>query len=353
MQGIEDYGSGEVQFKVMLGQSKMTRSVVLLKRGYVPTNTDLILETGKSNIALPLIEEDKFNELNQQEGVESNSGAVLVELDDETEVAQLDVPFKSVIKLNGEFVPTIKSDYRYLAFMGVKTGNTLLTYIRADGIKTSKILHVHENELTYDANYYEDVINEKIQLFEEDLLSKQKSPLIVSADSVKIFAQENASKKINDNTHKLNFNVQQLGGRKYIELNHQAEPIFVGFRENNQLDIPSESFMRHIISRLDSSNLGNRCLIQVNLNKKTQNFEVAAESVNSSLVTYNQILEADGKFYDSLSDKSEKIIIVGENQSSDAFSQDSKVNIKIEFTDGSEHYLSSYCSPNTYLVEQL
>ena len=170
---------------------------------------------------------------------------------------------------------------------------------------------------------------------------------------MKIFAKNDSASKINDNTYKLNFDVQQLGGRKYIELSHQEEPVFVGFRENNQLDIPSENFMRHILSRLENSKLGNRCLIQINLNKKSQNFEVGTESVNTSLVTYNQVLETDGKFYDSLSDKSEKIIIVGENQSSEAFSQDGKVNVKIEFTDGSEQYLSSYCSPNTYLVEQL
>lgn len=353
MQGIEDYGSGEVNFKALLAQPKMTRSVVVLKRGYTPTNTDLILETGNTQTAIPLIDEMKFNELNQQENIEGSTGAVIVELDDETELAQLDVPFKTVLKLDADFKPTAKSDYRYLAFLGVKTGNSLLTYVKADGLKVNKIIHIHENEVTFDANYYEQVINEKFQLFEDDLLSKDKSPLIISGESVKVFAKNDSARKLNDNTYRLNFDVGQLGGRKYIELNHQEEPVFVGFRENNQLDIPSENFMRHILSRLDNSKLGNRCLIQVNLTKKTTNFEVGAESVNSSLITYAQVLETDGKFYDSLSDKSEKIIIMGENQSSEAYSQDGKVNIKIEFTDGSEQYLSSYCSPNTYLIEQL
>jgi hypothetical protein len=353
LQGIEDYGSGEVSLKATLAQPKMTRSVVILKSGFTPTNTDLILESGNTKTSIPLIDEIKFNELNQQVGVEDNSGAVVVELDDETELAQLDIPFKSVIKLSGDFVPTSNSDYRYLAFLGAKSGNALLTYVRADGLKVNKIVHIHENEVTFDSNYYETVINEKFQLFEEDLLGKQKSPLIVSSDSVKIFAKEESAKKINDNTYKLNFDVQQLAGRKYIELSHQDEPVFVGFRENNQIDVPSENFMRHVLSKFENAKLGDRCLIQVNLNKKTRNFEVGAESVNSSLVTYSQVLETDGKFYDSLSDKSEKIIIIGENQSSEAYSQDAKVNIRIEFSDGSEQYLSSYCSPNTYLVEQL
>jgi len=353
LQVIEDYGSGEVSLRATLAQPKMTRSVVLLKRGFTPTNTDLILESGNTKTSIPLIEETKFNELNQLEGVEDNTGAVIVELDDETELAQLDIPFKSVIKLNGDFVPTSKSDYRYLAFLGAKSGNALLTYVRADGLKVNKIIHIHENEVSFDSNYYEAVINEKFQLFEEDLLAKQKSPLIISSDSVKIFAKEETARKINDNTYKLNFDIQQLAGRKYIELNHQDEPVFIGFRENNQIDVPSENFMRHVLSKFENAKLGDRCLIQVNLNKKTKNFEVGAESVNSSLVTYSQVLETDGKFYDSLSDKSEKIIIIGENQSSDAYSQDSKVNIRIEFSDGSEQYLSSYCSPNTYLVEQL
>ena len=151
----------------------------------------------------------------------------------------------------------------------------------------------------------------------------------------------------------MNFNKTLLGGRKYVELTHQEEPVFVGFKENGNIDVPSENFMRYILSRFEGSKLGNRCLVQVNLNKKASKVDVAAESVGQSLVTYTQVLDADGRFYDSVGAKSRKLIIVGENQGAPGISQDAKINIKITYVDGSVHFIGSYCSPNTYLVEQL
>jgi hypothetical protein len=65
------------------------------------------------------------------------------------------------------------------------------------------------------------------------------------------------------------------------------------------------------------------------------------------------MLDSDGKFYDSLGAKSEKIIIVGEDQANGSSILDSKINLKITYEDDSVQYFGSYCSPNTYLVEQL
>jgi hypothetical protein len=65
------------------------------------------------------------------------------------------------------------------------------------------------------------------------------------------------------------------------------------------------------------------------------------------------MLDSDGKFYDSFSNKTRKIIIIGEGQGGSEVSPDAKVNIKIQYEDGSVQFLNSYCSPNTYLVEQL
>jgi len=48
-----------------------------------------------------------------------------------------------------------------------------------------------------------------------------------------------------------------------------------------------------------------------------------------------------------------KIIIFGDNHGDTEDGGDSKINLKITFKDSSVQYLSSYCSPNTYLVEQL
>ena len=350
---IEDFGAGEIRFDAQLAQSKMTRSAVILKRGYIPTSTELILEEGSGSISIPLIEEDVLNDLVLEYEKRGSVGSLLIELDDETEVAKIDVPFGKVLKLNGDFKPTEGEDFRYELFVGVRTGNSMVSYHRENGEIVNKIVHIHENELTFDANFYENVVNEKVRLFEEDLLAKESSPLIIVEDQVKVFATNEKAKKVNNHTYNLNFNSSSLGGRRYIELNHQSEPVFVGLRENSTVTVPSENFMRFILSKVEGGKLGNRCLVQVNLPKKALRYEVSSESAGAGLVTYAQVLDRDGKFYDSMSDKSQKVIIIGEGQASGNVSQDAKINVKIEFQDGTLQYLSSYCSPNTYLVEQL
>ena len=351
---IEDYGSGEVKFEAELSQPKMTRTVTILKRGYSPVTTELILEDGSpGSVSIPLIEEDTLNDLMAPYERKGAVGVLLVELDDDTEVAKLDVPFGDVIKLNGDFKRTKNDDYRYQLFVGVQAGNAMVSYHGNNGEVVSKILHVHESEMTYDANFYEDVVNEKIRLFEENLLARESSPLIISGEQVKIFSTNISAKKINNHTYKMAFGSSNLAGRRYLELNHQSEPVFVGIRDNNNITVPSENFMNFILSKVEGRKLGNRCLIQVNLNKTANNVDVASESIGQSLMTSTQMLDSDGKFYDSLSAKTNKIIIVGEGQASSDISLDSKINIKIEYEDGSVQFLNSYCSPNTYLVEQL
>lgn len=349
----EDYNNGEAVLEHKLAQDKMNRTIRVLKRGFAATNTDLLVEKASASNAIPLIEENTFHEIMADYEAKGPAGAVLVELDDETEYAQLDVPFAKVILLDGDLRETTANDHRYQLFVGVRAGNSMVTYKRMDKEIVTKIIHVHDGEVTFENNFFEELGIKKVQLFEEDLLSREKNPLVISSEQVKVFALDRFSKKINDHTYKLNFHKGSLGGRTYLELLHQAEPIFVGMRNNSKINIPSENFMRHILSRLDNSSLGNRCLIQVNLSKKAMAVEVGAQSVEESLMTSVQMLDADGKFYDSVSGKSRKIIIMGESQANSKHSQDGRINVKIDYQDGSVEYLNSYCSPNTYMVEQL
>ena len=350
---IQDYNSGEVTIQQELAHARMNRSITVLKRGFAPTNTDLIVEEGVAGVSVPAMDEDTFNKLLAPFESRGPIGAVLVELDDEAEGAALDVPYSQVMTLDGELKETKDADFRYQLFIGVKAGNALLSYKGAKGEVTSKIIHIHERELTFEANFYEEEVNEEVALFEEDLLGKEKTPLIISSENVKQFATDKVGKKLNDHTYKMDFGRTLLGSRRYLELGHQDEPVFVGMKDNTTVEVPSENFMRYMLSRFEGAKLGNRCMVQVNLTKKAVKMDVAAESVGSSLVTYTQVLDADGKFYDSLGEKSRKIIVVGENQGAQEYSQDGRINLKITYQDGSIQYLGSYCSPNTYLVEQL
>jgi hypothetical protein len=207
--------------------------------------------------------------------------------------------------------------------------------------------------MTYESNFFEKNNLGRIGLWQEDLLSREKSPLITASENVKVFAKDTHGEKLNQNTYRIDFGKALLGGRNYLELTHERESVFVGTKSESELVIPSENFMRHILGSLPESKLGNRCVIQVNVKKKVSEVLVGAESVDLSLMTNVQFLDADGRFYDSASEKTRKVIVFGENQGSDLQELSGKVNVKISYLDGTVDYLGSYCSPNTYLVEQL
>ncbi|MFL5783082.1 MAG: hypothetical protein ACJ76H_00650 [Bacteriovoracaceae bacterium] len=348
---LEDYGDGEVTTTVKMARSKMTRSMVLLKRGFVPTNTDLIFEDGAGSVSIPVLQQEQFDELTRPYENKGAVGAILVELADETEKATIDAPFGMVITLDGDMKETSREDFRYQLYVGVKAGNAILTYVHGNET-TNKIIHVHDRELTYESNFFEKTNLKKVSLFQEDLLAREKAPLVTASENVKVFAKNVTGVKLNQNTYKIDFGKALLGGRNYLELTHESEPIFVGTKEEAELSVPSESFMRHILGSLPENKLGNRCLIQVNTKKKISEVYVGAESVAESLMTTVQYLDADGRFYDSASEKTRKVIVYGENQGSEN-EMTGKVNLKIMYLDGTVDFLGSYCSPNTYLVEQL
>lgn len=347
----EDFGAGSVEM-ITHANTVMNRSMVLLKRGYAPTNTDLIVENN-SKAVLPLIEEEVFNSLLDKVSTSAAHGALLIEFDDETESVRLDGAYATELLLDENLKTTKAETYRYKLFLGINAGNMLVTYRDFNGAETSKIVHIHERELTFDANLYEAAQDLKVSFFEEGLLSKELSPLIIKGDQVRVFATDKVSTKLNQNTHKLNFKKHLLGERKYLEVNHLEEPIFVGLRENTKVVLPSENFIGLVLSKFENRKLGNRCIVQLNLDAPVADFFVGSESAGSNLVTSTQILDQDGKFYDSVGPKSNKILILGENHAPADQSRDGKINIKIDYLDGSSRFVTSYCSPNTYLVEQL
>lgn len=350
---VSDYNSGSVTLSGSLSRPTMTRSVAVLKRGFVPTNTDLILEEGALEVTLPLIEEKAFNEMISPYESMGAVGALLVELGDDVETTSIDAPYSKVIHLNEEMKITSGKQYAYQLYLGVKAGNTLLSYRDNNDVLASKIVHVHDHEVTFDSNFYESEKSRIFTLVEEDLIGKEKTPLIISSENVREFAEDKTAKKVNDHTYKLETRKELLGARRYLELTHQDEPIFVGLKDSTKLVIPSESYMRYVLSKTQSGSVANRCVVQVNLAKEVSKIDIGSESVFQSLDLATHFIDSDGKFYDSPGSKTEKVVIIGENHGAAQNSQDGKVNLKIEYVDGSFEYLSSYCSPNTYLVEQL
>lgn len=348
---LQDNGSGEISIQETQATQSGSRSFVLLQRDHVPTHVDVLFASGVK-LEIPVMERSHFAQFEAQPG-QTLVGYVLVELDDETESITVDGVKPRVTHLTDQFKKTKDSDYRYVMLSGVEVGNRLLTAVRSDGKKSQRIIHVHEEEITFDANLYGASGDLTLTLSEEGLLSRTRHDLVISGDQVEMTFGGQKAQKISPAAYKLRAAPLLLGSRHYVTLSHQSEEIFVGVDKSTEVEVPSEDLIREVIRKFGLAGHAAACLIQVNLDRPAKRYEVLAESHGQSHVSYGLVLDKDGQFYESLGESSRRLFIMSENQGGEEAARNAKINIRIEYQDGSKRNFSSFCSANTYLVEQL
>lgn len=175
---LQDNGIGEVAIQETSVGANGSRSFVLLQRDHIPTHIDVPMAAGVK-LEIPAMERSFFAQYEVQPG-QVPVGYVLVELDDETESITVDGLKPHITRLTDQFKKTTDSDYRYVMLSGVEVGNRLLTSIRSDGKKSQRIIHVHEEEITFDANLYTESGDLVLSLSEEGMLSRSRRDLVIS-----------------------------------------------------------------------------------------------------------------------------------------------------------------------------
>lgn len=348
---LQDNGSGEVAIQETSVNANGSRSFVLLQRDHIPTHIDVPMAAGVK-LEVPAMERSFFAQYEVQPG-QVPVGHVLVELDDETETITVDGIKPRMTRLTDQFKKTTDSDYRYVMLSGVEVGNRLLTSVRSDGRKSQRIIHVHEEEMTFDANLYGQAGDLVLSLSEEGMLSRSRHDLVISGENVSMTFGGERAQKISPANYKLRAPPLLLGSRHYVTLTHQKEEIFVGVEKSTEVEVPSEDLIREVIRKFGLEGHAAACLIQVNLDRPAKRYEVLAESHGQSHVSYGLVLDKDGQFYESLGESSRRLFIMSENQGGEEAARNAKINIRIEYQDGSKRNFASFCSPNTYLVEQL
>ncbi len=348
---LQDNGTGEVAIQETSVNANGSRSFVLLQRDHIPTHIDVPMAAGVK-LEVPAMERSFFAQYEVQPG-QVPVGHVLVELDDETESITVDGIKPRMTRLTDQFKKTTDSDYRYVMLSGVEVGNRLLTSVRSDGRKSQRIIHVHEEEMTFDANLYGQTGDLVLSLSEEGMLSRSRHDLVISGENVSMTFGGERAQKISPANYKLRAPPLLLGSRHYVTLTHQKEEIFVGVEKSTEVEVPSEDLIREVIRKFGLEGHAAACLIQVNLDRPAKRYEVLAESHGQSHVSYGLVLDKDGQFYESLGESSRRLFIMSENQGGEEAARNAKINIRIEYQDGSKRNFASFCSPNTYLVEQL
>lgn len=345
----QDYSEGIVNLKDTLNTAMVVRRGTILSRNHYPTTVDFVLEDNEIAASIPVLSHDYLNGILDSEKIAGIGAFLLVELDETTEDLDLDLDTKYERKLfldkNFKVVDRSDSDYSFILLAGVRPGNTVISFKTNKNEIVSKIIHLEKDEIYFDSNFYLVKESDDFSLAESNLLAKNKSTL--SLDSKEILGLTFDAKITKQTVNRYKFgNVKYpMGTRSYIELKHLNESIFVGRWDNEEVEVPSESYIRFVLDQFAIQAVKSQCLVQINLPKAAKELYFNGQSSGRSMRMEARILDKDGIFYKDLSHESKKIFLLGEEQGI--------INIKIQYTDNSIDYLQSYCSSSSYLVEQL
>jgi hypothetical protein len=138
---------------------------------------------------------------------------------------------------------------------------------------------------------------------------------------------------------------QILGARKYFELNYQGNTVFVGTQKETKLEIPQTDFIAKVMEFNKISDLEQRCMVQVNLKKDISDIKSSGKNASGDMFVETTYLDGEGHLGSESAEMAEKIFLLGE--------QEGIMNLFINYTDGTSESLKTFCSNNTFLVEQL
>jgi hypothetical protein len=344
-----DHGTGSVILKTKLNIPMSVRAANIVLRGHLPTNVDFVFEDDAFEVDVPLIESYSIEKLMSNKGLTGRGGFILVQLDSAqvTDKVEIDAAFEGKLYLDSKFrdVDPGNSDYAYIMFAGVNPGNTLLTYTTKDREIASKIVFVSESEIYFDTNEYIRKTIDSFELYENHLLGQENVELMIPNDAINILASNKTTKKLSINKYQYQNLIFPLGTRQYSELRHLNDSIYLGRWNNEVVELPSEDYMNFVLNKFKLQRIGSQCVVQVNFSKNVNSYQVTGRSKRGYMRVDSQVLDVDGQLYEEMSEKTKKLFLVGEEQGI--------INLKISYLDGSFDYLQTYCSEDTYLVEQL
>lgn len=345
----KDYGNGKLNLSFKMNTQMSVRKATFVSRGYYPTTTDLVFEAGKLEANIPVFSLNSFDKVLEDNNLRGLGGHILIELDDKTEDVELDkaTEYEAKLYLNKQFKVVSRSsyDYYFVLFVGVEVGNTEINFRNNKDKYISKLIHVNGDEIYYEPNFYAEIDSDNFSVYEERLLSKCKSIKNINPGKLEAWSYDGKFSKEALNKINVKNMIYPLGARKYIEFKHLEESIFVGRWSEENVIIPSEEYISHVLGKFNLGQSQSKCLVHLNFTKPIADIAFNGQSGNNAMNMQIQVLDADGQFYDSFSSQSERAFIMGEDTG--------VINIKIDYKDGSTQYLQSYCSDNTYIVEQL
>jgi hypothetical protein len=336
---IYDQGNGEIKIEAKTNDESVQTGIIN-QREMMPTRIEILMENHTS--VIPLITEKSYGMILDKRAISSNS-SVLVSLANKVKDADIDREFGAKIFLDKNFKETDK-EKAYIMFLGVRSGNILLRY-QTENFNTEKIIYVGENEIYFEEPRFRAGNRESFEITTRNILSSRAKGLNVNGSDVKVFNSNITSKKEALNVYQLKLPGSTLGSRTYLEINNENNSIIVGIGNRNNIEISSKEYVQKILEFNQMPSLDNGCLIQLNYNKEIESIKVSGKNMAGDMLTESTFIDGDGNLSKDNMENAEKVFIFGENEG--------MISGLINYKDGSNQSIKSYCSNGTYLIEEL
>jgi hypothetical protein len=341
---MDDGAVGEIKVGYSLSSDMNTQTGIIQAQGMIPTRVELNLANG--GMTIPLLNEAGIQKLLMKNGMDIQGNLAMVAVDPSIIDIELDSTYEAKIFFDNNFkqVDSLEAS-NYVLFLGVQTGNTLIRYQLDNKESAQKIIYIGDGEM-----YFEDAdfVASERELFTfstRTLLGKKSKELNVEAEMIGIFGTKTTSKKKALNAYELKLPEMVVGSRKYLEFKHMPATLYLGTNTEKNIEVPGMDFIRRVLQANDLDELGQRCIVQLNLSKDLRDIKVSGKNKAGEMFTETSYLDADGNFTRDNSELAEKVFIVGD--------MEGQFGAKLEYTDGSTQFLKTYCSEGSYLIEQL
>tara|TARA_R110000868_G_scaffold100129_11_gene275501 strand:- start:9125 stop:10804 length:1680 start_codon:yes stop_codon:yes gene_type:complete len=339
---------GRFTFEKNLATPRQIMSGVFMAKDFVTTRVDLPMEIGSFGSLIPMVSIASMDKILQKRDLTAPGGFILVDLDQEIIDVELDRRYQDRIYFNAEFKVTEADDSaRFVMFVGVEPGNTMLRYLVRSRKIVERVALVVADQMLYDLPIIEAASTHSFGLYEMESLSLTPRELTLSSKAIHPFNKKRNAVQDTLNHYSLDFDESILGARKYTEIEHLGTTFFAGHLGQEKIIVPGQGFINEVLAFHNLDRLERQCLIQLNLPRERELYEVKmlGEGAKGPLLLDESYLNRDGTVSIDATEFSTHAFVLGDMQG--------RVYIKLEYVDGSVDYLNSYCADGAYLVEHL
>ena len=339
---------GRLTFEYLLGQSQQTLSGVFTAKGHVPTRVDLPLEVGSFGSLIPLMTIDGMDNFLRKQNINAPGGFILVDLDQHIIDVEIDRPYQFKTFLNPDMkVTDADESARFVLFSGVASGNVMLRYLSNGRDIVERVAVVTADQILYDLPVLSAPRTHSFGLFEMESLSLTPRELTISGRNIRPFNRKNTAIQDSLNYYSLEFAASVVGTRAYTEIDHLGTTFYVGHQGHDKIVVPGQGFLNEVLEFHQLDRLENACMVQVNLPKNHELFEITVNGIGGrgALVLDESYLNRDGSVSLEATEFSTHAFVLGDIHG--------QIYMRVDYVDGAVDFISSYCVPGTYLVEQL